>query len=243
MDTITNTIYLQYSLSTSPLSPLIWHYLANGVCSWPMVCAPDHMYMYIGSRNVILCLAVTHMPWTQPALLMKCVCCFLVSNDNIKEIYSHAIHSNRNRVWAYTDVLRYTVRHHAKYWLFSAIFCPRVSRIDWCRENLSLAERRSAGKGYREKVDGQREGGSRRTEREEEGQHHSRKCRMRGNKKVWDRVWSAASLALLHEVNKLPKSKASWSSIIPKWEEGEVEWVEDEGGGGTEWDRGEWVKV
>lgn len=31
---------------------------------------------------------------------------------------------------------------------------------------------------------------------------------------------SGVYLALLHKVNKLPKSKASWSSIIPKWEVG-----------------------
>lgn len=59
--------------------------------------------------------------------------------------------------------------------------------------------------------------------------------------KVWDRVRPAACLVLLHEVNKLPKSKASWSSIILKWE-GEVEWRGRGGRRGVECDRGEWVK-
>ena len=41
------------------------------------------------------------------------------------------------------------------------------------------------------------------------------------------RVRPADCLVLLHEVNKLHRSKASWSSIIPKWEVGKVErWSE-----------------
>lgn len=68
--------------------------------------------------------------------------------------------------------------------------------------------------------------------------------KQKGEAKVGDRVKPAAYLAPLHEVNKPPKSKASWSSIIPKWDVGEVELGEAEGGGGgTEWDRGEQVKV
>lgn len=58
-------------------------------------------------------------------------------------------------------------------------------------------------------------------------------------KRVWDRVRPPDYLVLLREVNKLPKSKASWSSIFPKWEVGELEWGEEEGGAGAEWDRGE----
>lgn len=38
-----------------------------------------------------------------------------------------------------------------------------------------------------------------------------------------DRVRPADYRVPLHEVNKLSKSKASWSSIIPKWEVGELE--------------------
>lgn len=78
---------------------------------------------------------------------------------------------------------------------------------------------------------------------EKEGQRQSRKYRRREIEKKSETVRPAAYLAPLHEVNKLPKSKASCSSIIPKWEVWAVEWGKEEGEGGTEWDRGEWVKV
>lgn len=80
-----------------------------------------------------------------------------------------------------------------------------------------------------EGVDEQRPRVSRRPERDK-GQ-----CRSRNDFRRWgewgsirgNRVRPADCLVLLHEVNKLQRSKASWSSIIPKWEVGEVErWSE-----------------
>lgn len=54
---------------------------------------------------------------------------------------------------------------------------------------------------------------------------------------------SAVYLACLYEVNKLLKSKASWPSIIPKWEVGEANWRGGERWRAVEQDTGEWVKV
>lgn len=74
MDTITNTIYLQYRLSTRPLSPLTWHYMANGVyltacisaCVGELACKSlcvnvTRVHGIYMSRNVVLRLTVTHM--------------------------------------------------------------------------------------------------------------------------------------------------------------------------------------
>lgn len=65
------------------------------------------MYKSYMLENKISCLVVTQMPGIQQERCMKCVCCALVSNDNIKQVYDYAIHPNGKGEHTHIDVKRY----------------------------------------------------------------------------------------------------------------------------------------
>ncbi len=158
-----------------------------------MVRAPDHMYIDLCAQVYLQsvlckCQGVHIYSWlykqqvhvkkcdlvpsrnsrlgTPPVLPMKCACCSLVSNDNIKQIYSHATHSNGKGEHAHTDMLRYVIMLNSN--CLQLFLCMRLKRID--------RDRRYGSWGLQRKmVDECIRRGNRRTEREEEGQGQSSK--------------------------------------------------------------------
>lgn len=148
---------------TTCMSPGVRELARTPLCVNVRVCTYIHscigsIYM---SGNVILRLVVTHVSWTPPALPMKGACSPQVSNDNIKQIYGHATHSNGKGGWTYSQMcweIQYVTLLNID---CLQLFChPRLKRTD----SGSVGGRRRVRKGYRE--GGEEVGGLRESKKE-----------------------------------------------------------------------------
>lgn len=123
------------------------------------------------SKNRIFTLVVTQMPGMQQELCMKCVCCSQVSNDNIKQIYDHAIHPNGKGEHTHIDVKRYMSPCETSI-MHIQFFCSTVEKV---KKNGRCR------KGYKEEVHELRRG-SRRSNRVKKEHHLSFKVYEEGEK-------------------------------------------------------------